>query len=172
MSQSIVVLAVPHQLQGPGFLGYVDDPSYARLVEDLIADGVDFVFEEAAGRGPSTAKNLAILLLGPGRYLDVDPPPHERHKYGIGNTGGGDWINPGVSSDYYESAIVEENGKREKLWTQRVQDQTFKSGLAICGICHGLSFAFRLVSAGIDVEKSYSYTPFNKLCTRPHGFST
>lgn len=164
MSKSVVVLAVPHQLQGQGFKGYIVNQTYSDLVASYIGDGVDFVFEEAAGQAPSIAANLAESLLGPNRYMDIDPPPQERDKYHIAvKTGGGDWLEPGVSEEICEWAIVEENRKREALWTQRVKDQPFTKGLAICGIAHGLSFAFRLSSAGINVEKSYSYIPHRKL---------
>ena len=174
LSKSILVLAVPHQLQGSGFRGYVDDPSYSRLVGDLIK-GMDFVFEEAAGHRPSTAEDLATLLLGPGRYLDVDPPRDERPKYGIAtNTGGGEPIDLyrselGIPAATYEYALVEENIKREELWRRRVQTQEFNKGLAICGLAHSLSFAFGLKSVGITVEKSYNYIPYHKLCTRFHA---
>jgi hypothetical protein len=127
-----------------------------------------FVDKNAIPRGPSTAEKLANLLLRPGHYMDVDPPSSERHKYGIANPGGQDWIELEVSADRYEFAIVKENRKREELWTKRVEAQPFAKGLAICGLCHGLSFAFRLVCAGINVEKTYSYIPFEKLCTRAH----
>jgi hypothetical protein len=124
MTKSALVLGVPHQLQGPNFMGYVDDPSYGVLLEDLIHDGVDFVFEEATGRGPSTAEKLTQSILGPGHYLDVDPALNERAKYGIAKvTGGGGPIDPCHSIDVHESALVEEQGKREKLWIERIQMQ-------------------------------------------------
>jgi hypothetical protein len=72
-TRRIVVLGIPHALRGPGFSSFVDDPSYRTLVEILIRDDVDFVFEEAAERGPSIAEGLAISLIGSDRYLDFDP---------------------------------------------------------------------------------------------------
>ncbi|SRR5216684_9140726 len=163
MNKSVVVLAIPHQLQGPGFQGYVDDPSYSDLVERFIRQGLDFVFEEAAGRTPSIAKALTESHLGGDCYMDVDPSPTERETLGIAVAGGGDWIDPGYSADFYEWAIVEENRKREELWRQKVEAQHFEKALMICGLGHCLSFAFRLSSAGINVEKSYSYIPHAKL---------
>ena len=75
MSKTVVVLAVPHQLQGPNFMGYVSDPTYSQLVSDFIkGERLDFVFEEARDRGPSTAEDLAKAILGPGHYLNVDLP--------------------------------------------------------------------------------------------------
>jgi len=175
MSKSVVVLAVPHPLQGPGFTGYIDDPAYSRLIEGLIKRA-DFVFEEAGGRKPSTAETLAESLLGTGHYLDIDPPPGERHKYGIAKETGG-WYPfdpfqsaaPDIPADGCEWSIVEEHRKREELWLKRVQAQPFSKGLAICGLAHGLSFAFRLSSAGISVDETQSYIPHHKLCTRSHG---
>jgi hypothetical protein len=175
MSKSIIVLAVPHQLQGPKFRGHIYDSAYANLIEDFIA-GADFVFEEAAGRRPSTAEDIANTVLGPGHYLDIDPPRDERNKYGIAvDTGGAcpidpyQKVEPGVPPDGYNFEIVDEHRKREELWLLRLQDQPFEKGLAICGIAHGLSFAFRLLSAGISVERTNSYIPYHKLCTRSHA---
>jgi hypothetical protein len=146
MKKSVMVLAVPHQLQGTGFQGYVEDESYSDLVGQLIRKNVDSVFEEAAGRGPTIAQGLAQFVLGAGHYLDVDPPPAERPRLGIGTAGGGDRLAPGESADFYEWAIIEENKKREELWKQKIEAQSFVMGLMICGIGHCLSFAFRLSS--------------------------
>jgi hypothetical protein len=174
MAKSMLVLAVPHQLQGQEFGGYVKDSSYSKLVRNFIRDGVDFVFEEAAGRD-SIAKGLANSLLGPGHYLDFDPPPDQRAQYGIAaKTSGGGPIDPfqtpepGAPPDTFEYAIVEEQAKREELWTQRVMNQPFTKGLTICGLCHGLSVAFRFKSAGVEVADSYIYIPYHKVCSRPH----
>ena len=168
MSKSVVVLAVPHQLQGPKSVGYVPDSAYSLLVEDRIRKGVNFVFEEAAGLRPTTAENLATLVLGPGHYLDIDPPREERPKYGIAESPGGTCLLgdpiPGFPPDSYDWTIVEEQGRREKLWLQRMQDQPFEKGLVICGLGHNLSFAFRVLAAGIGVTTAYSYIPHHKLC--------
>jgi hypothetical protein len=80
--QSMLVLAVPHQLQGQKFQSYVQDNSYSILVKNFV-NQVDFGFEEAAGRGPSIAEELVNKMSGPGRYLDFDPPSDERLKFGI-----------------------------------------------------------------------------------------
>ncbi len=172
MSKSVVVLAVPHQLQGQEFSGYVEDRAYSLLIQDTIKKGVGFVFEEASGRRPTTAENLVKSVLGPGHYLDVDPPTSERPKYGIANQSGGtcligdpcDEIVQGLPPDSYEWAIVEEHRKREELWLQGLQAQPFEKGLVICGLGHNLSFAFRLLAVGISVTTVYSYIPHHKLC--------
>jgi hypothetical protein len=175
MSKSVVVLAVPHQLQGKRFGGYIDVPSYSRLVKGLIRNRVDFVFEEAGGLRPSIAEDLAQAELGPGHYMDVDPPPSERPKLGIEAVTGGFSPNdpfetpePGVPADGCDWSIVEEQVKREKVWRERIEAQPFTKGLMVCGLAHSLSFAFGLLSAGMSVE-NYNYAPFSKLCTRTHA---
>jgi hypothetical protein len=168
MSQSVQLIGVPHQLQGPGFHGYVEDPSYSDWVEGFIQAGVDFVFEEAAGRRPTIAEQHALSILHPGHYMDLDPPVNERHKYGLAQvsaTGGP--IDPAHSTDVYESPFVSEQIKREELWQKRMQSEKFQKSLAICGVAHSLSFAFRLHGAGMNVTVS-TYIPHGKLCPRRH----
>ena len=168
VKKAVLVLAVPHQLQGMGFIGYVNDPSYRTFVEDLVSEGRDFVFEEAAGQKPSHAEEIADAVLGAGHYLDVDPS--DRAACGISaKTGGREPVDefarvaPGTIGDTYEFSIVSEQEKREAYWARMITSQDFKNGLAICGLCHGLSLAFRLESAGIDVSKAFSYIPWHKL---------
>jgi hypothetical protein len=168
MSQTIQLIAVPHQLQGPKFNGYVEDTTYSDWVENFIEAGVDFVFEEASGRGPSIAEQHANSILKPGHYMDVDPPANERRRYGLAEvsaTGGP--IDPVHSSDVYESPYVGEQIKREELWQKRIESEKFEKGLVICGLAHSLSFAFRLHGAGMSVTVS-TYIPHGKLCTRRH----
>jgi hypothetical protein len=154
--KSVVVLSVPHQLQGPGFQGYLESQSYSRLVTDLINRGkIDFVFEEAGGRAPSTAKDLAESLLGPGHYLDVDPAPAERGKCGIVKR-----TSPKpLVIENCENAHIDEQKEREEEWTKRIETSSFRNGLLICESCHNLSIAFRLSSVGINVARAYSYLP-------------
>jgi hypothetical protein len=167
MSKSALVLAVPHQIQNPRTLGHIPDQSYRLLLEDLITKrAVNFVFEEVGGLSPTIAQTVAESLLGQGHYMDVDPSPGERPQFGIAEiTGGQVWFEDefGNPSNHYEFGIVGEQKKREELWTKRVAAQPFENGLAICGLCHGLSFAFRLESAGIAVAESLSYIPFRKM---------
>jgi hypothetical protein len=168
MSKSAVVLGVPHQLQGPGFQGYVPDPSYSRLVKTLMG-GVDFVFEEATGRGPSIAEQLVGSSQRSVQYLDFDPTPADRPKHGIAKVVGGGWpIDPCNSSDACETSTVEEQRKREELWLDRVLSKPFEKALVIVGLAHSLSFTFRLASKGIGVDESQNYIPHSRLCTRAH----
>jgi hypothetical protein len=169
MSQSVQLIAVPHQLQGSGFQGYVQDPSYSAWVKSFMLAGVDFVFEEASGRGPSIAEQLARSILKPDCYLDIDPPANERPKYGLATvsaTGGA--VDPCNSTDVYESPYVDEQRKREELWLKRIQSAKFEKGLLICGLAHSLSVAFRLQNIGMSVKVS-TYIPHGKLCTRRHA---
>jgi hypothetical protein len=129
VAKTITVFSAPHPLQGSGFVGYVDDPHYADLIDDLLSTGVDFVFEVAGGRKPSIAKTLVESFLGLGHCMDVDPPLYERPEYGI----------------------VSRAKKRPNLFG-----------------CHCLSFAFRLVSAGVNVTGVHSYMPYSKLCNLQH----
>jgi hypothetical protein len=179
-NKSAIVLAVPHRLQGPGFEAFIKDPAYCKLLRRLIGS-VDFVFEEAAGLGeaagcgPSIAEELAKSLLEPGRYLDIDPPKDQRTKHGLAEATGGveaidtDQVENGQIPDEYRWEIVDEHRKREELWIQRVVEQSFTKGLVICGSAHGLSVAFRLQCASLSVSKVYYYTPYEKLCPRPHS---
>jgi hypothetical protein len=142
MARSIRVLGIAHELQGPGFQGYVEDASYHLLLKKALP-GVDRVFEEASGRGPSIAENLATSVLGTGRYLDVDPPQAERPKHGIPEeTAGGEPIDHMESSDSFTWMIVDAQRKREKHWVRMIEAQSFARALLICGIGHSLSVTF------------------------------
>jgi hypothetical protein len=168
MTKSVAVLAIPHQIQNPKTFGHINVPSYSNLITNFIHNGVDFVFEEAGGLGPTTAQSLAESLLGHGHYMDVDPAPSDRAQFGIAKiTGGRRYFDSSESAsdrpDSYEFAIVEEQKKREELWSKRVAGQPFEKGLAICGVCHGLSLAFHLQNAGISVSEACSYIPYHKM---------
>jgi hypothetical protein len=173
-NKSVAVLGVPHQIQGVGFPNYIHDQPYSRLVADFAAE-VDFVFEEAAGCGPSIAEDVAASVLGLGHYLNVDPPRSERPKNGLAMDTGGveaidtDQIVNGLVPDIYRWEIVDEHRKREQFWVQRIVAQSFNKGLLICGSAHGLSVAFRLQDAGISVPTLYDRTPYDKLCRRLHS---
>lgn len=167
MNKSVRILAVPHQLQGVGFRGYIKDSSYLTLIEHFIKSETDFVFEEASGHGPTFAEERANSLLGPGHYIDIDPSRAERATLGIGETLSGWPIDPPNSDDFCNTHAIEEHQKREELWSQKISIQPFKKGLVICGIAHILSFAFRLQGAGIATEV-HDYLPYPKLCTKPH----
>jgi hypothetical protein len=170
MTKSVQVLAVPHQLQGLKLPNDIIDPSFSKFVSNLIRADTDFVFEEASGRGPSICETLANQLLGTGHYLDVDPSPDERPKFGIAKSTGGSCpidhfqrVPPGTPYDTYEWAIVDEQIRREELWVQRVQAQSFSKALLICGVAHGLSVASRLKLIGICEFLTYNYIPYHKL---------
>lgn len=163
LAKTVMVFAVPHQLQGEKFPGFVPDRSYGQLIDGSIERGTDFIFEEASGLGPTVAEDLARSHLRSSRYMDIDPPRAERKNYGIAEeTGEGFPIDPYSSSDMYYRLFVDAHQKREELWLDRIQKQTFDRGLLICGLAHNLSFAFRLLSVGINAE-AYNYIPYGKL---------
>jgi hypothetical protein len=173
MSRSIKLLAVPHELQGPKFSNPVIDPDYRILIgvlvrkPDQVTRGTEFVFEEAAGKSPSIAEEVAESVLGPGHYVDVDPAPSEREKYGIGPTEYCGLIDDWQTAAVFYRQVVAEHEKREKLWLERIQARAFEGALLICGLAHSLSFTSRLQSAGFNVETCH-YLPYDKLCKKKH----
>jgi hypothetical protein len=169
MAKSVTVLGVLHELQGPGFFNYVQDPSYPLLLKDVMR-GIDCVFEEASGRGPSIAEDLAASLLGAGHYIDVDPARNERAKHGIPETTtGGGPIDLYNSPDSYVILLMDAQRLREELWIRTIEQRSFGKAILIVGIGHSLSVAFRLIGAGIVVEEVRAYTPHAKLCRRTHA---
>jgi hypothetical protein len=166
VNKSAIVLGVPHQIQGPGFQSYVEDQSYPIVVKALMHE-VDFVFEEAAGHGPSIAQQLAASRQA--QYLDIDPPGDQRPLFGIERIVGGGWpVDPVHSAAVCECSKVEEQRKREELWLHSILSKPFQKGLVIVGLAHNLSFSFRLMANGVTVEKSHQYIPYDTLCTGSH----
>ena len=155
MIPRVTVLATLHVVQGAEKrVGNVHDPMYVDLLDKLMAsEGVDFIFEEASGLGPTIAEKLALERLAFGHYVDVDPAKGDRNDFGI----------PAVSSEpnmigsppsvaFANWQILETHAKREELWVQRIRQHTFQSALVIVGLVHLLSFAFRLQSAQFSVQ--------------------
>jgi hypothetical protein len=164
MKRLVVVLGTTHELQNAEKnWRSVDDPQFRELLDMLIAeDGIDFIFEEATGLGPTTAEKLS-LTLGTNRYLDVDPPRDEREKFGIPpNTNEPFMLGSPVASPptavFADRLFHEVHAKREEFWLQQITKQDFKKALMICGQNHTLSFAFRLYAANFDV-KTITYVP-------------
>jgi hypothetical protein len=163
MARKIVVLGTYHQLQGTNFRGYVADPSYTKIISGLISSNkVDFIFEEASGRGPSIAENQATQL-GSVRYLDIDPSRDEQTKFSIPqDVEQCEPVDPFESNDVCCEQDIDGHRLREELWLQRISDKDFKVGLLICGIAHGLSMGFRLQNKGFEVEV-IQYIPSSKI---------
>lgn len=164
MNRLVVVLGTTHELQNAEkYWRSVDDPHFKSLLKMLVAeDGIDFIFEEATGLGPTTAEKLA-LTWGPDRYLDVDPPPCDREKFGIPeNTN--EPIPLGSPFDFPPVAVSadrvfhEAHAKREEHWLRQIMKQDFKKALMVCGQNHALSFAFRLRAANFDI-KTFTCAP-------------
>ncbi len=157
MNRSVLLLATHHKFQGPRFCGFVEDPSYKILIEMCVrVRRIDFVFEEAGKRGPSIAEECTNSLLGPGHYLNIEPPGNALRKYGIAEdieTETGHWIDDHDKSlGKYVCQNVDAHKSREVRWLQRIDAQPFEKGLVICGVGHSLSFAFRLQTAGFSAE--------------------
>ena len=171
--RSIVVLGTSHRLQGAVNSKWqsIDDPSYRRLVEQLISSyRVEIIFEEASGCGPTEAQKIADLAQI--RYMDVDPSPDERVRLGMRPkppSADGIPIDE-MGQDWYSLDDVEAQDQRENHWLREIKESDFNCGLLICGYTHGLSLAFRFRAAGFRAE-SVDYLPHHKLCPRTHADS-
>jgi hypothetical protein len=155
MIPRVTVLATLHVVQGAEKrAGNVHDPMYVALLRKLMeSEGVDFIFEEASGLGPTLAENLALERLGFLRYLDIDPARGDRADFGIpGNSSEPHMIGEPPTVAFANWQVLDVHAKREELWIQRIQQHKFESALVICGLVHLLSFAFRLQSAKFSVQ--------------------
>jgi len=155
MIARVTVLATLHVVQGAEKrLGNVRDPMYVALLNKLmISEGVDFIFEEASGLGPTIAEKLSLQELGFGRYLDIDPARGDRAEFGIpANSSEPNMIGEPPTVAFANWQLLEVHAKREELWVKRIQQHDFKSALVICGLVHLLSFAFRLQEAKCSVQ--------------------
>jgi hypothetical protein len=151
----VTVLATLHSVQGAEKrIGNVYDPNYAALLKKLIAsEGVSFIFEEASGLGPTIAEKLALEQFAFGHYVDIDPARSERVDYDIpASSTEPNMIGALPSVSFAHWQILNAHAKREELWVKRMQQRDFTSALAICGLVHLLSFAFRLQSVGFSVQ--------------------
>jgi hypothetical protein len=155
MNPRVTVLATLHVVQGAEKrVGNVHDPIYVALLDKLlVSEGVDFIFEEATGLGPTIAEKLALEKLAFGHYVDFDPPKEHRSDYGIPPSSSEPHMigtPPNVSFANWQ--ILDAHARREELWLKRIQQHEFQSGLVICGLVHLLSFAFRLQEAKFSVQ--------------------
>lgn len=155
MISRVTVLATLHVVQGAEKrLGNVHDPMYVALLDKLlVSEGMDFIFEEASGLGPTIAEHLALERLAFGHYVDIDPARGERAEFGIpANSTEPNMIGTPPSVAFANWQILEVHAKREELWLKRMQQHEFQSALVICGLVHLLSFAFRLQNAKYSVQ--------------------
>jgi len=164
VGKSITVFGTSHRLQGAlkaTHLKHINDPDYTRYLGDqLRANHFDFVFEEATGFGPTIAEDLATRFLGKGHYLDVDPHPTNRSRFGIPPLR--DESTPLENGCVFHEDL-DGQAAREELWVKRCTDQIFSCGLFICGHSHTLSLSFRLQAAGFAVVQASVYVPYHKL---------
>jgi len=166
-ASKFLVLGVPHEVQGEKFLKSIDDECYRDLVEQLIGvHKCDFLFEEAAGLTPSHAEILANSRSDRIGYMDVDPPRHEREQNDLSVDTGGSFVVDLWQTSPCVARIedVSSHAAREEFWLTRICEKKFSSALMICGLAHCLSFAFRLRTAGYEVENCLHYLPYDKLC--------
>jgi hypothetical protein len=155
LSQRVTVLATLHVVQGAEKrIGNVHDPMYVALLNKLmISEGVDFIFEEASGLGPTIAERLALEQLAFGHYLDIDPARSERSEFGIpANSSEPNMIGTPPTVAFANWQILDVHAKREELWLKRMKEHKFESALVICGLVHLLSFAFRVQAAKFSVQ--------------------
>ena len=155
MNPRVTVLATLHVVQGAEKrLGNVHDAMYVALLNKLmLSEGIDFIFEEASGLGPTIAEKLALEQLPFGHYQDIDPSRAERPDLGIpSNSSEPNMIGEPPSVAFANWQLLDVHAKREDLWVQRMQQHEFKSALVICGLVHLLSFAFRLQEAKFSVQ--------------------
>jgi hypothetical protein len=177
MRAHIVILGTVHELTGAqGLARSIDDPTYRQIVQSLFrndpGDGpIDFVFEEIAGKGPTFASVCTAAIVGPNRYLDVDPPAQLREVHGIPRECARSIVWDPMSAAEVPDDIWELNvagqRKREEHWLKQIQAVQFKRALLICGSAHMLSMAFKLEANGFWVETKW-YEPFHRLCRRKH----
>jgi hypothetical protein len=158
LEKLITIFGTSHRVQGAlkaTHLKHITDPDYTRYLEDqLRANHFDFVFEEATECGPTIAEDLATKFLGKGHYLDVDPHPSSRSRFGI----------PPLRDErtqLEDGCVFHEDldgqALREKLWVKRCTNQAFTCALFICGHLHTLSLSFRLQAAGFAVIQASVY---------------
>src|ERR1700722_2314823 len=139
MTPLVTVLATLHVVQGAEKrFGNVHDPMYVALLEKLmISEGVDFIFEEASGLGPTIAEKLAVERLPFGHYVDIDPSRNERLDFGIStNSSEPNMIGAPPSVAFANWQILDVHAKREDLWLQRIQQRKFASALVVFGLVH------------------------------------
>jgi len=151
----VTVLATLHVFQGAEKrLGNVHEPVYLELLNKLmLSEQVDFIFEEASGLGPTIAEKLALEKLPFGHYVDIDPARNDRPAFGIPfSSAEPNMIGNPPTVAFANWQILDVHARREKLWVERIQQRRFESALAICGLVHLLSFAFRLQEANYSVQ--------------------
>lgn len=149
------MLATLHVVQGAEKrVGNAHDPMYVALLEKLmLSEGVDFIFEEASGLGPTIAEKLALDRLPFGHYVDIDPARNDRPAFGIpANSSEPHMIGEPPSVGFANWQILSVHSLREELWLKRIQQRQFQSGLVIVGLVHLLSFAYRLQAANFSVQ--------------------
>jgi hypothetical protein len=174
MSRPVIVLGTFHEVQGAVQFGRsVSDPLYETLLKDLVSTtGIDFIFEEATGLGPTTAERLVAKALGPNRYLDIDPPGNKREEFFIPTKSNEPQMvgNPVDEARFANWQLLDTHEARERLWLRRIIDSKFDKALMVCGSAHTLSFAFRLRQSNFQVKAIDYLPPIHKM--KPFGLDS
>lgn len=157
--QKLVVFGTNHNVQGlEKFVGSLDDPDYKPILQYLKKKhDVDFIFEEAAGDGPSIASDMIM----PGRYLDIDAETTAEALYQFSEDSHSLVLEPPDILRVKEAPLklgLEVQEWRESTWLRKIQVVRFETGLLICGVAHTLSMVFRLKREGFGVQ-AYIYEP-------------
>lgn len=154
----LIVLGTYHDVQGlkkfnEKFSLNVDDPNYKTILRESLGHGVDFIFEEAAGEGPSVASEM----LANDRYIDIDSETTEKSLSRFREQ-----VETVLFFPPPLNLLAED--WREECWVKKIKAQQFETGLVICGVAHSLSIAFRLKREGFHVEVC-NYEPIDRLCS-------
>jgi hypothetical protein len=150
----LIVVGTYHDVQGlKKFRRNVNDPHYKTHLQQLMKDGVDFIFEEAGGEGPSVASEMVAN----DQYVDIDSAATEEALSAFREPAE-------TNLRFLPPLRLTAENWREECWVKKIKAQQFKTGLVICGVAHSLSIAFRLRVEGFDVEAS-TYEPIDRLCS-------
>lgn len=163
--RSFTVLGTDHRVQRCAKrTDSIKDPDYKQLLGQLLLhSNIDFIFEEAQALGPTLAEQIALEVLGPDRYEDVDPPKSAWGSLGIQETCKGFFIGElDFENQVWPYALeqtVLAHEKREQVWLAAILNRpSFESALMVCGCHHLLSFSFRFLQKNFQV-KAFSYMP-------------
>lgn len=142
--RSFTVLGTDHRVQRCAKrTDSIKDPDYKQLLGQLLLhSNIDFIFEEAQALGPTLAEQIALEVLGPDRYEDVDPPKSAWGSLGIQETCKGFFIGElDFENQVWPYALeqtVLAHEKREQVWLAAILNRpSFESALMVCG-CHYL----------------------------------
>jgi hypothetical protein len=136
------------------------------LLKDLVPTiGIDFLFEEATGLGPTTAERLVAKTLGPYRDLEIDSPGSKREEFFIPTKSNEPQMvgNPMDEARFANWQLLGTHEARESLWLRRIIDSKFGKALIVSGRVHTLSFAFRRRQSNFQVKAMGYFPPIHEM---------